>query len=449
VRQRTSSPSRNDPAMVESFPSYGSTYSVYRVSPLYQGSSSLFDKGILDSHSRRFRDQLRGNSLRGVEIGLIAAHDGLSSAGRLVDCHWSLLQSEEPWPLLRRSNGSDKSHDASSGETRGICVHLQYEKTSYTGILLRDPDIAIEREGFTSLPLLLVRMPAPLRETFLSYLTTTFDSYISLLRFRSPFLTDALESFIGHFARGRTDRKGLSSSLGDILQSLQLQIAFLDSLALKNIDITIRGEDVIGFVTRGTQFNRTGGEVQSLLDGTEAWSRGPFMTALTEYLNHHLALTLPHRSVAITKIACGAFAISAEGKLKIFSPQSLVAAGKPSEEESRVIVAWENAIAELLTSIIKEGDGKKLLDDQTEVSEGIGFKNNSRKGAVASTSDNVPGSSKKKKATMQRDADRDHDDMVIGGRKHVGRHGVERLPTDPPPPYELYDPAIAVGGTAR
>jgi hypothetical protein len=43
-----------------------------------------------------------------------------------------------------------------------------------------------------------------------------------------------------------------------------------------------------------------------------------FTAALAHYIDGHLALNINHPYVAISKIACGAFVLGAEGRIKIF-----------------------------------------------------------------------------------------------------------------------------------
>ncbi|EKG14232.1 hypothetical protein MPH_08607 [Macrophomina phaseolina MS6] len=236
---------------IPKYPLYDATFTAYRLSPLYHGPNPLLEEPTLRMHARRLRDILRGDILRGVDIG--GGNTDGSTSGTLERCTWDLIGDEVSWQRLHQPGAEEQEAeqpgeltDAPSlapSEARGIHVELRYQKATYTAILLRDPENpSATPPDFTSLPLLLVRMPAALRATFNTYLTTAFDTRLALLRLPSRFLCTTLESILCH------------TPTADLLTRLQLQLSFptaCSAATLRNIDITLAPGDIASFVERG------------------------------------------------------------------------------------------------------------------------------------------------------------------------------------------------------
>ena len=84
---------------------------------------------------------------------------------------------------------------------------------------------------------------------------------------------------------------------------------------LRSVDIAIKREDVAGFLTQG----RIISAAPTIPSKT---NRGAFISGLQKYLQAQIALDLNTDHVAISKIACGAFALGREGKLKLYAPNA-------------------------------------------------------------------------------------------------------------------------------
>ncbi|KAF2136134.1 uncharacterized protein K452DRAFT_208309, partial [Aplosporella prunicola CBS 121167] len=293
------------------YPLYNSTYTAYRLSPLYHGSRALLDELSLRTYAHRLRDLLKGDTLRGVDVGGFAGTDN-GSTGALESCTWELLGDEAKWEEMHQHEQQDRGDDdddapeVSIAEARGIFVQLRYVKTTYTALLLRDPNAqqAPSAEGFTSLPLLLVRMPAALRTTFTDYLATTFDARVAPLKLRSAFLSATLEALLA-----RLDADDRTSGPNTPLKTLQLQLAFPSVFAqgtgappLRCIDVSISRDDISEFFARGVRLLSAN---PSLLKQHQQQPTvtGPFTVALSHYLAKHLALPLSHPAVSLSKLS--------------------------------------------------------------------------------------------------------------------------------------------------
>lgn len=311
-------------ASVQQYPLYNTTFSLHRVSPLYIGTHLQLNNVKLREHARQFRDILAGEVLRGVRIGLAPEHDTLARVGALQTVTWRLLPEEEAWATEETQVDSDDTTTVLTS-SRGMLVTVTYEKMAYKAILLRDDrtsdadtTIGSVREGmeeFQHFPLLLSKMPGPLRETFTDYLSTTFDTRISPLHLSSEYLTDTFEHYISDLSNDEDgelmDMIDRSRTLRTIIKETLFVIGLdLPSTSLKTIDISIAREDLPRMIARGKKLGR-----QS--DG-----ESPFLDALAAYITGHMALDMRHEGVKIVRIACGAFVLGAEGKIKLTQPTS-------------------------------------------------------------------------------------------------------------------------------
>jgi len=343
-------------ADIPPYPLYNRTYNLYRISPLHHGDAPLLRHVTLRTHAKRLKEQLKGDNVRGVQVDFVTAED-TAKLGPLEECSWDLLGDEDAW-IDRHVADADESQQPPSTLTpdraRGLQVSLEYEKQSYNALLLRDPAITSSPDGFTSLPLLLVKMPGPIRDIFVNYLRTTFDAHVAPLRLPSPFISSSLETYFKHLA-ARTS----TQSIQQVIRQLHIQLAFPNTTSLlKHVEITIAGADVAGFVDRGRLLKNTHNK--------------PFTAALCAYLKHHLALDASHPNVQISRISCNSFHLGTE-RLKLIAPDTLADmsfsdGGGASQDAS----AGQMAIHELYTSLVREAAGtakflpEELAKDQRE-----------------------------------------------------------------------------------
>ncbi|KAF2427223.1 hypothetical protein EJ08DRAFT_559898, partial [Tothia fuscella] len=298
------------------YPLYNSTFTTYRTSPLYHGATPLLTN--LEIHARRLREVLAGDALRSAQLG------GLyMPSGSLESCTWKLLGDESAWERAQEALADgEEAVGLSPNEVRGIFVEVRYEKATHSAILLGESNKTTLTPGFTSVPLLLVRMPAPLRELFLSYLTTSFDTRISPMKLRSSFLTSMLETIVEQTQYSSQDEDP-SLNLAALRKGVGLQLAFPSVVPhLKNLDISIAADDIAGFLSRGKPlWQHHQAQTQQRVTNFRPSSpiTGPFTSSLSVYLNNHIVLTLDHPCVVVSKVVTGPFALAGEGKLKVTS----------------------------------------------------------------------------------------------------------------------------------
>jgi hypothetical protein len=337
-------------ADIPPYPLYNRTYQLYRLSPLHHGDAPLLHDGSLRLHAKRLKEQLKGDSVRGVQVDFAAAED-TAKLGPLDECNWDAIGDEDAWIDRHRQSVETEASQLSSAlspeRARGIEVSLEYEKQSYNALLLRDPGVTSSPDGFTSLPLLLVKMPGPIREIFVNYLRTAFDAHVAPLRLPSPFITSSLETFFKHLASNTS-----TQTIQDVVRQLNVQLAFAATTTLlKHIEITIAGADVPGFLSRG-----------KLLQGA---SDKPFTAALSHYLKTHLALDMSHPKSHISRISCNSFNLGTE-RLKLVAPDPLPETSLSDEGgASQDVSAGQLAVQDLYVALVREaaGNGKFLPDD--------------------------------------------------------------------------------------
>jgi hypothetical protein len=342
-------------ADIPPYPLYNRTYNLYRLSPLHTGETPLLVDRALRTHAKRLKEQLKGDNVRGVQVDFAGAED-TAKLGPLEECDWDVVGDEDAWIDRHRQSvdpdASQVSSALSPDRARGLHVSLEYEKQSYNALLLRDPGVTSSPEGFTALPLLLVKMPGPVRDVFLNYLRTTFDAHVAPLRLPSPFITSSLETYFSRLASPSS-----TQSIQDVIRQLHVQLAFPNTTALlKHVEITIAGADVPGFVDRGRLLKDTGSNKQ------------PFTAALFEYLKRHLALDMSRNKVHISRISCNSFHLGTE-RLKLIAPDTLADTsfsdeGGASQDSS----AGQLAVQDFYKSLVQEaaGSGKFLPEEVTQ-----------------------------------------------------------------------------------
>ena len=314
-------------------------------------------------------------------LGDEAGDEGLGRAGALRGCEWTVLgRARRGGAGVRTRSASSSASAEAEAEAEaeadrgdesasiGIHIAIRYEKTSYTALLLRGPPHAADASppanedqdhngdgSSTHLPLLLTRMPASLRATLTSYLAATFDCHVAALALSSAFLVAALEGWFADLRGGKggagdgTGKRGAVRDVGvgvqEAMKDVHLTLSFAPPVApaLKTLEVVVPARDVVGFLRVGEEGLRRqgwGGGVGDR-DGV-AWARkrkrkradtdaddaqamaegmGPFTAALARYLDAHLAMSLGHSGVQVVKIACGAFVLAAEGRVRVVDPR--------------------------------------------------------------------------------------------------------------------------------
>jgi hypothetical protein len=294
---------------------------------------------------------LKGDNIRGVEVDFAGTEGALPNLGPLEACNWDIIGDEDEWinrhQHLVDPEASQLPRSVPPEQARGLEVTLEYEKHSYNALLLRDPSATKSPEGFTSLPLLMLKMPAPVRAVFLNYIRTSFDAHVTPFRLSPTFLTSTLETYFRRLTAANS-----SQAIRDVIRQVQLQLAFPNqSTGLKHIQVTISGNDVPGFVKRGKLLRKT--------------TKTPFTNALASYLQKHLAIDLSNPKVQVSKITCNAFTLSTDRlKVAVPGPSDVV---MNEELNSQEINPSQLAMNDFYISLVREatGTGKFLPDNVT------------------------------------------------------------------------------------
>jgi hypothetical protein len=310
------------------YPLYSTTFTVHRLSPLFHNDVT-FDNPTLRHFASQFRDILTGEVLRGVRVGLATDDEALARIGALKTVRWSLLKDEDDWEGAVDETQMDVDDTTiQEGNHIGMIMEVTYEKAAYSAIILHHVKRLdeIETPGFSHYPLLLTRMPGPLRETFLDFLATTFDTRASILKLPSQFLAETAEKYLANITgteNGPMDSaaatRGLRMIIKDILITISFDVPGLSS-SLKALDITIPKDQSWRMITQGRKLIES---ANGQPNTTTPKSSRPFTKALTQYIDAHLALKLDDPHVKISRVACGAFVLGTEGKIKLSTPASV------------------------------------------------------------------------------------------------------------------------------
>lgn len=353
-------------------PFFNTTFSTHRVSPLYVGSGGL-TSNRLSTLAHRLRDSLAGDVVRGIQIGLEATDTPTGQVGPLkaVQIRWFNLSS-----IFGEDQGAEVFEESNDGtgetekQKRGLWIEIRHENAAYVGMLLpsssnsplsntakpqdwtMQPDVisrSTEQNSnhFCHLPLLLLRMPLPLKNVISEWLSTTFDCRVSKMVLGTKTIVNVWESW--------ANVAGLPRKGPDFVVTLAFNAPLpeddgamdVDSdteatpdnsdPGLRSVEITISPEDLRRFVRAGkalphpkdrnaNTWKHDPRERRRLAGGNadDGWgwrdnqdpTTFPFTEALASYLDHHLALNLFHPSVRITQISCAGFVLG-QSRLKI------------------------------------------------------------------------------------------------------------------------------------
>lgn len=241
--------------------------------------------------------------------------DTLNIAGTLRKVTWRLLPDEDAWDAsLAEDETRWDETTVTIDSSRGIWISVEYEKSVYTAVLLKGEDDGVG-DGFQHFPLLMTKMSGSLREVLIEYLENNFDTRIAPLQLSSTQVIDSFEQYLRNVCLDE-DGEELSSAgkiraIRNTVKDTEVFVGFdipSNSGALKTLEIHLAREDLPRLVTRGKALqNSTTGDK-------------PFLRALSTYVDGHLALDLTHENVRIVRIACDAFVLGIEGKVKLSEP---------------------------------------------------------------------------------------------------------------------------------
>ncbi|PKY08477.1 hypothetical protein P168DRAFT_314568 [Aspergillus campestris IBT 28561] len=312
------------------------SWTLHRLSPLHHEKefATLSTPTALKTYASRLQDQLTGSTLGGLQAsgitsGAVADDEALSRTGALNSCTWETLPSLsflEPQTQSRSNRRQPKQQP-------GILVILEYENIVYKAALLAPPPTTgsptSDRKGSTHLPLLLTRLPGPLRQTFISFLAANFDTYCSALRFPSHFMCAGLEAYVNGINTEEDDRAAQRQTvLEDVVKEMQITLSFSSSIApeLRSLNVNIPRGSLADFVDTDRE-------------------DGSILSSLSSYLEKHLAMKLDlsaesnkkispaKEHVRVSRISCGGFLLGGDGRLKLVSVQKMIPGADVDEED--------------------------------------------------------------------------------------------------------------------
>lgn len=303
------------------YPLYNTTYTLHRLSPLHAFPAVTSAAG-LTHHAKSLLSILRGDVLRGVRVrDDDNDDDALGRVGRLKSVTWETLPTPGRW-FQEPDDDDDDDNDGTDNGPRGVAITFVYEKATYTSLLLLSHPAA-EVSEFTSLPLLMTRLPKSLRATLLSYLASTFDTLPQTLPLNSGALKSLLETWLERTFSEDEEGGGAGKDI---------QVVFSAPVAsLKAITITVPRADIAGFFRRGKRMVAAAGE-----DGGDG--EGAFFRALRYYAKAVMGLDVA--ALGVMKVACGGFvlgvgvpgAAGTAGKVKVFAPRAVTRTGEKAAE---------------------------------------------------------------------------------------------------------------------
>ena len=381
-----SSPRSSSPLLEQPTPRfYDTSFTTHRISPLHIGPIPL-DAGRLTDLSHQLRDALVGDVIRGVQVASSADGSILGRSGTLeqVAIRWIEIE-----PMFRTLGDDAQGAGIRDGDSlRGLYIDLRYERALYAALLLplvgQDSETTTastdamhwtalgplaskakehsKARHFLHLPLLLMRMPAPLKSSVLAFVQTVFDVRVSSLRLGTHTIIRIWESWI---RQSGADRESGKMGSKDVVITLRFRIptggphqieadtnpgimegtehpasmaiSEKPKVGLKSVDIFIPSNEVRRWcefgqeVLDGDRIAHWDGDslIRRRLAGgkeeegwgwrTDSGTVQPFTEALAAYLHENISLDLFHPLVSVIKIACAGFVLTEE-RLKVFTP---------------------------------------------------------------------------------------------------------------------------------
>jgi hypothetical protein len=260
-----------------------------------------------------------------VHIGTYGHEESLSRAGQLKNCRWStvgdLLEiGDEGEGDTMLGNGID-----TADVVNGVAVTVEFERGTYHALMLRvgdeDEDELAARDDEVHYPLLLVRMPAVLREMMLGYLSRMFDARVEMGKVKGKGIEVLLAGYMEKI--GEVGVEVLEKVMKDVCFTLEFRGSPGEHLT--RVEFTIRKEDLTGFLHNppSTEEREQATAWSNMPRKWECFTPGPFLTGVREYLKEKTGMDMGHEDVFFGRVSCGAFVISREGKVKFFAPAAI------------------------------------------------------------------------------------------------------------------------------
>lgn len=223
--------------------------------------------------------------------------------------------------VIQIKNESAPKPDERLG-SQGIVITLTYERGSYKAALFRgtkDKERQLKDDG--SIPALLLRMPAPLAKRFLSFLNLHFEVSVTPIKIPTPWMYRLLGLFLSSLFtiaqdQPKEDREDLVFT---VVKDLRISFSFEAPISpqLRLLEVNLPHAVLCECLERRCQ--------ESFRDSRDHETNF-VMEALAEFLDQHTGLQIPRTGqldgsqlIKVAKIACGAFVLSVDGKIKLMS----------------------------------------------------------------------------------------------------------------------------------
>jgi len=213
------------------------SFTSYRLTPLYN-----FKFSRLKSYERDFRDIVRGDSIRGVQVTSVGPIERAKSVP-LRFCEWTVDDDLLPGQPFESLVISIEWEDSSTF----TAVLVPNFTSSDTVLGKRKRGTANEGPGdFEFFPLLLVRGAQVVVQHLMDYLTTHFDSRSSIMSIPSEILSQCLQDYLSIIFQ----EEGIQRTLGRKLKILEIIFSIPEvketkvKSALRKLTLSIGASDV-------------------------------------------------------------------------------------------------------------------------------------------------------------------------------------------------------------
>jgi hypothetical protein len=183
---------------------HNTSFTLTRLTPLYS-----FNTSRLNHYAREFRDIVRGDMLRGVQVNTQPSDKAKSALVR--SCEWTVendLVPTEPFDgVVIKVNWDD-------GSTYIALMLPDFTSSETVSLGKRKRGASMEHGAeFTPLPILLTRGPQLVTEQLITYITTRFDSRASELYLSAELLAECLQGYLERLFREELTQRKLDHCL--------------------------------------------------------------------------------------------------------------------------------------------------------------------------------------------------------------------------------------------
>lgn len=206
---------------------------------------------------------------------------------------------------------------------QGILITLIYERGSYKAAFFRGTKFNSRYEDDRiQLPALLLRMPAHLSKRLIDFLCSNFKVAATPIKIATTVLYNMLGNYLNTLSMASKDR---SDDVADdlystVLKDLKFCFAFGNPVSpqLRLLDVNVPNSVLCQSMSRTVQMRKSG--------RASGDTPKDIIEELAAFFDRHTGLQIPRPSqkdesdlIKVSKLACGAFVLAADGKFKLVS----------------------------------------------------------------------------------------------------------------------------------